>query len=155
MSQNDERAALLSKGVSPTQDLLENGADSPFSLLAGEDRLSSTAMESFTQSPAAFPNCFACHNTQAVTARGVPVDKDSSSAKLLEPKLINISHVFSQFVPRRLHDLAANGRHAGSLARRVDGERNAAAEGRRSQGPERVRGSVSDGAGTRGGRAPP
>ncbi|MDB4934895.1 MAG: hypothetical protein JWP87_1867 [Labilithrix sp.] len=98
ISQDDERKALLAKGISPTQDLLENGSDSPFSLLAGEDRLSSTAMESFTQSPAAFPNCFACHNTQAVTARGIPSGKDTSSATLLPPKLINISHVFSQFV---------------------------------------------------------
>jgi hypothetical protein len=98
VSQDDERKALLAKGVTPTQDLLENGGDSPFSLLAGEDRLSSTAMESFTQSPAAFPNCFACHNTQAVTARGIPAGKDTSSAMLMGPKLINVSHIFSQFV---------------------------------------------------------
>jgi hypothetical protein len=55
-------------------------------------------MESFTQSPASFFNCFACHNTQAITARGVSLDKDGSGKKLLDPKLINVSHVFSQFV---------------------------------------------------------
>ena len=96
--QNDARTALLGQGGSPIQDLLENGTDSPFSILAGEDRMSSTAMESFTQSPAAFPNCFSCHNTQAITARGVPLAKDGSGRKLLDPKLLNVSHVFSQFV---------------------------------------------------------
>ncbi len=103
ISQNDERSALLAHGTSATQDLLENGGDSPFSLLAGEDRLSSTAMESFTQSPAGFPNCFVCHNTQAISARGIPVDRDSSSLKILGPKLINISHIFSQFVVEESH----------------------------------------------------
>jgi hypothetical protein len=96
--QNDARTTLLGQGGSPIQDLLENGTDSPFSILAGEDRMSSTAMESFTQSPAAFPNCFSCHNTQAITARGVPLAKDGSGRKLLDPKLLNVSHVFSQFV---------------------------------------------------------
>jgi hypothetical protein len=98
VSQGDDRNAFLAGGGKPAQDLLENGADSPFSILAGEDRMSSTAMESFTQSPASFFNCFSCHNTQAVTSRGVPVDKDSAGKKLLDPKLINISHVFSTFV---------------------------------------------------------
>jgi len=98
VSQADERGAFLADGGVPSDDLLNNGADSPFSILAGEDRMSSTAMESFTQSPASFFNCFSCHNTEAVTARGVPVDKDSSGKKLLDPKLINVSHVFSQFV---------------------------------------------------------
>jgi hypothetical protein len=96
--QNEDRAKLIANGVSPIDDLLQNGTDSFFSILAGEDRMSSTAMESFTQSPAAFSNCFSCHNTQAVTARGVPLGKDSSGKKLLDPKLLNVSHVFSQFV---------------------------------------------------------
>jgi hypothetical protein len=80
------------------QDIRENGSDSPVSILAGEDRLSSTAMESFTQAPDAFPNCFSCHNTQAITAKGVPAERDSQGAVLLSPKLLNISHVLSQFV---------------------------------------------------------
>jgi hypothetical protein len=79
-------------------DLAVNGGDSPFSILAGEDRLSSTAMESFTQAPTSFPNCFSCHNTQAVTARGIPSNRDTESPVLLQPKRINVSHVFSQFV---------------------------------------------------------
>jgi hypothetical protein len=76
----------------------EEGADSDFSILAGEDRLSSTAMESFTQAPDSFPNCFTCHNTQAVTAKGVPLNREVSSPMLLTPKLINVSHIFSEFI---------------------------------------------------------
>jgi len=101
---NDDSSPLISQGGDATRraaalaDLAENGGDSDYSLLAGEDRLSSTAMESFTQGPGSFPNCFACHNTQAVTARGIPVAKDGVSPVLLEPKRINVSHIFSQFV---------------------------------------------------------
>jgi hypothetical protein len=80
------------------KDLQENGSDSDYSILAGEDRLSSVAMESFTQAPAAFPNCFSCHNTQAVTEKGVPIDRDSQGAMLMGPKQLNVSHVFSQFL---------------------------------------------------------
>jgi hypothetical protein len=78
--------------------LKEEGSDSDLSILAGEDRLSSTAMESFTQSPDAFPNCFSCHNTQAITAKGVPLNRDKEGIKLMDPKLLNVSHVLSQFV---------------------------------------------------------
>jgi hypothetical protein len=67
-------------------------------MLAGEDRLSSTAMESFTQAPDNFDNCFTCHNTQAITANGTAFDKDTRGIKLLGPKRINVSHVVSQFV---------------------------------------------------------
>jgi hypothetical protein len=80
------------------RDIQKNGSDSELSILAGEDRLSSVAMESFTQSPAAFPNCFSCHNTQAVTEKGIPIDRDRQGTLLIEPKQINVSHVFSQFV---------------------------------------------------------
>jgi hypothetical protein len=76
----------------------EDGSDSDFSILAGEDRLSSTAMESFTQAPDSFTNCFSCHNTQAVTAKGVPLKRDEGGVKLLDPKLINVSHVLTQFL---------------------------------------------------------
>ena len=95
--QNDETSPFANQ---PTfaQDIRENGSDSDFSILAGEDRLSSTAMESFTQAPDSFPNCFSCHNTQAVTAKGVPLNHDASGVKLLDPKLINVSHVLSQFL---------------------------------------------------------
>ena len=79
-------------------DLRASGTDSNLSILAGEDRLSSTAMESFTQSADSFPNCFSCHDTQAITANGIPVNRDNGGTKLLDPKLINVSHVLSQFL---------------------------------------------------------
>jgi hypothetical protein len=82
------------------EDLLQKGSDSPFSITGGEDRMSSTAMESFTQSPVSFRNCLSCHSTTAINANGVPVTADNmaTTAKLLDPKLINVSHVFTQFV---------------------------------------------------------
>jgi hypothetical protein len=95
--QNDESSPFAHESDF-LKSLQEEGSDSAFSILAGEDRLSSTAMESFTQGPASFPNCFSCHNTQAVTAKGVPLNKDRNGVKLLDPKLINVSHVFSQFL---------------------------------------------------------
>ncbi len=41
--------------------------DDAGAMVAGEDRLPSTAMESFTQSDDGRPNCFSCHNTKRVT----------------------------------------------------------------------------------------
>jgi len=55
-------------------------------------------MESFTQAPGSFPNCFTCHNTQAVTEKGIPIDRDVQGTKLMDAKLLNVSHVFSQFL---------------------------------------------------------
>jgi hypothetical protein len=101
---NDDSSPLVQQNGNATrraaalEDLRINGGDSDYSLLAGEDRLSSTAMESFTQGQGSFPNCFTCHNTQAVTTRGIPVDKDTTSPVVLQPKLLNVSHVMSQFV---------------------------------------------------------
>jgi hypothetical protein len=83
-------------------EIRDNGSDSELSILAGEDRLSSTAMESFTQAPDSFPNCFSCHNTQAITAKGVPSDHDSQGTVLITPKLLNVSHVLSQFLLEEL-----------------------------------------------------
>ena len=99
--QNDQSSPLIDAagGLPAFEEAIKNhGSDSEFSILAGEDRLSSTAMESFTQAPVSFPNCFACHNTQAITAKGVSFDRDSEGQVLLQPKLLNVSHVLSQFV---------------------------------------------------------
>ncbi len=52
-------------------------------LFGGEDRLSSTTMESFTQSADSFPNCFSCHNTESVS--GVAASR------------LNVSHALSKF----------------------------------------------------------
>jgi len=62
--------------------------DDPAAIVAGEDGLSSMAMESFTQN--SFVNCFSCHDTQAVT--------DSNENVVLKAKKLNVSHIFSKFV---------------------------------------------------------
>jgi hypothetical protein len=51
--------------------------------LAGEGRLGSTAMESFTEFEDGAPNCFSCHDTQAVRDKKV----------LIGPARLNVSHV--------------------------------------------------------------
>ena len=56
-------------------------------LFGGEDRLSSTTMESFTQSSDSFPNCFSCHNTESVS--GVAASR------------LNVSHALSKFFSMR------------------------------------------------------
>lgn len=55
--------------------------------VAGEDGLSSTAMESFTQEDNV--NCLSCHDTQAIT---------SGSNVILQPKLLNVSHIISKYL---------------------------------------------------------
>jgi hypothetical protein len=113
VGQAEDRALFFAEHPGATvtgiDDIRLNGSDSAFSILAGEDRMSSTAMESFTQAPDSFRNCFACHNTQAVTDKGVPLNQDRSGVRLLEPKLLNVSHVLSQFVLEEC-DVAANRR---------------------------------------------
>ena len=56
-------------------------------LFGGEDRLSSTTMESFTQSADSFPNCFSCHNTESVSG--------------VAPSRLNVSHALSKFYALR------------------------------------------------------
>jgi hypothetical protein len=95
-------------GVGPTkfdESIKVSGSDSAYSLLAGEDRMSSVAMESFTQSPGNFNNCFTCHNTEAIDANGVPSVRQPDVVKLLDPGLLNVSHIISQFV---LEDCGSN-----------------------------------------------
>ncbi len=110
ITQDDERTAASSTaGVTPAQDYAANGSDSPFSLLAGEDRMSSTSMESFTQGAAAVLNCFPCHNTQARhPARHLAPTTTNSRTQppSMTPKLINVSHVFSEFI---LEECGPNG----------------------------------------------
>jgi hypothetical protein len=86
--------ALVNDDTIP--DIIKNGGDSPLSITGGEDRLSSTAMESFTQAANSFPNCFSCHDTRAATARGVPVARDQTAPMTLGPKMINVSHIFNE-----------------------------------------------------------
>ncbi len=82
-----------------------DGSDSPYSILAGEDRMSSVAMESFTQAPGNFNNCFTCHNTEAINANGVPTKRQTAGVNLLDPGLLNVSHVISNFI---LEDCGSN-----------------------------------------------
>ena len=62
--------------------------DDPGEPVAGEGRLGSTAMESFTEFENGAPNCFSCHDTKAVR-HNVPV---------LDPARLNVSHVLSKYV---------------------------------------------------------
>jgi hypothetical protein len=62
--------------------------DDPAAIVAGEDGLSSMAMESFTQN--SFVNCFSCHDTRQV--------KDPTGTVLLSAKKLNVSHILSKFV---------------------------------------------------------
>jgi hypothetical protein len=63
--------------------------DDDASDLAGEGRLGSTAMESFTEFEEGAPSCFNCHDTRAVRGK--------QGAQLLPPTLLNVSHVLSKF----------------------------------------------------------
>jgi len=80
------------------QAIQTDGSDSPYSILAGEDRMSSVAMESFTQAPGNFNNCFTCHNTEAINGNGVPTKRQTSGMNLLDPGMLNVSHVISNFI---------------------------------------------------------
>ncbi|HSS39612.1 MAG TPA: hypothetical protein VLT58_12665 [Polyangia bacterium] len=66
-------------------------------------------MESFTQGPDSFNNCFTCHNTQAITGNGIPLNRDLSGTplKLLAPGFLNVSHVLSEFLLEE-HEAAGN-----------------------------------------------
>lgn len=84
------------------------GTDSPFSILGGEDRLSSMAMESFTQN-GQFNNCFTCHNTQPITSNGTPASLvPPGTVQVLIPfaAKINVSHLFSEFILREQEEAA-------------------------------------------------
>ncbi len=82
------------------------GTDSAFSILGGENRLSSTVMETFTQS-GTFANCFTCHNTKTVSSLGVntPCSDGITSqcapgeaATVPLPGKINVTHFFSEYI---------------------------------------------------------
>jgi hypothetical protein len=82
------------------------GTASPYSIMGGEDRLSSTAIESFTQPPGSFNNCMECHNTQAVEAAGAPFERAPGGIKLLDAGLLNVSRVFARLVLEECTDPA-------------------------------------------------
>jgi len=105
-SNDDVNNGMIAVGLQRFKaDIEVNGSDSPYSILAGEDRMSSTAMESFTQAPGNFNNCFTCHNTEAINSNGVPTKRQSNGVNLLNPGLLNVSHVISNFI---LEDCGSN-----------------------------------------------
>jgi hypothetical protein len=79
-------------------DIFENGSDAVSSINGGEDGLSSTAMESFTQGQASFPTCFSCHDTESTAGNGVPRPRNMTSPVVMRPGLINVSHIFNEVV---------------------------------------------------------
>lgn len=84
-------------------DIILNGSDSVNSINGGEDGLSSTAMESFTQGAASFPTCFSCHDTQSTAGNGVPQPRNTTSPVVMKPGLINVSHIFNEVVRLNLN----------------------------------------------------
>jgi hypothetical protein len=95
----DDSSSRFASSPGFEQAIARDGTDSEVSMLGGQDRLSSTAIESFTQAPDSFPNCFSCHNTQAIGASGVPFKREPGGGMvLMAPKLINVSRVFSEFI---------------------------------------------------------
>lgn len=78
-----EESFLLNKAFAN-----QPGQSSDDGIVAGEDALSSLAMESFTQIEQ--PNCFSCHDTKRV--------KSVSGTVILKPLLLNVSHIFSKYV---------------------------------------------------------
>jgi hypothetical protein len=79
-------------------DIIAEGSDAINSINGGEDGLSSTAMESFTQGPTSFPTCFSCHDTQSTVGNGVPRPRNMALPALMAPGLINVSHIFNEVV---------------------------------------------------------
>ena len=84
-----DNGAALAAGQS--FDLGENES-TEHGVLAGEGRLSSTAMESFTQGVSGFPNCFSCHNTQIIKTDVKPFKL------LMAPNAMNVSHFMSKYL---------------------------------------------------------
>jgi hypothetical protein len=100
LDRSDRDFAVDKKMVNDYTDpeIQAEGPESPKSITGGEDRLSSTAIESFTQDANSFPNCLDCHNTQAATENGVPLPRNLTGKVMLEPKAFGVSHVFNEVV---------------------------------------------------------
>lgn len=79
-------------------DIIMNGSDAVSSITGGEDALSSIAMESFTQGANSFPNCFHCHDTRSTAGNGVPQASNPNSPAVMQPGMINVSHIFNEVV---------------------------------------------------------
>jgi len=82
---HSSQAGLFKQGIR-----IRNGQgvtpDTPGAMNAGEDGLSSVAMESFSQTDE--PNCFSCHDTRPTRANGINVPAST----------LNVSHVLSKYL---------------------------------------------------------
>lgn len=66
----------------------DQSTDDDDQAIAGEGRLASVAMESFTQTEEAAPACFSCHDTNAIAA----------PSHAMKPSRMNVSHVLAKFM---------------------------------------------------------
>jgi len=69
----------------------DSSTDDEDSIVAGEGRLGSTAMESFSEmevGAGGAPSCFSCHDTRVINHNGL----------LLHPSKLNVSHVLSKYL---------------------------------------------------------
>ena len=73
---------------------LSQSTDDPTSAIAGEGRLGSTAMESFTESEDLAPNCFSCHDTREI--------RGPNNAIVMGPTRLNVSHLLSKYLISQL-----------------------------------------------------
>lgn len=72
--------------------------DDDTSIVAGEGRLGSTAMESFTEMELdknGAPSCFSCHDTRGINRASLPPQLPEN---LLPPAQLNVSHVLSKYL---------------------------------------------------------
>ncbi len=88
----DDPGSERPDGIFKANRLFENHSESP--IMAGENRLSNMAMESFTQEVK--PNCFSCHDTS----------KKYVGKEVMPPRRINVSNVLTFFAQRKLEQQA-------------------------------------------------
>jgi hypothetical protein len=85
-----EKRFVYRRSINNVVDGAEVGSDDSNAVIAGEDRLSGAAMESFTQKSTDSPNCFSCHDTSAIRPKTGP--------PILQPSMANVSHILSRFL---------------------------------------------------------
>jgi hypothetical protein len=68
--------------------------DDPGEPIAGEGRLGSTAMESFTERDDLAPNCFSCHDTREI--------RGPNNTIVMRPARLNVSHFLSKYLISQL-----------------------------------------------------
>jgi hypothetical protein len=72
----------------------DQSTDDPGQPIAGEGRLGSTAMESFTERDDLAPNCFSCHDTRAI--------RRGDNTVVMGPARLNVSHLLSKYMISQL-----------------------------------------------------